>query len=653
MVKKINSFFIFFLISFISISTVFAENEILPNEIWVSVDGSGDGYSIDNPTNLSNSMSNIQNGMIINFLDGNYDTSEYLIKNRNVTLQAVNSGNVTFNGNNLNPIFRIGGNYITLSGFNFINGFSRGYGGAIDWYGSYGTISNCTFLNNYANSGGAVFWENSYGTMINCTFINNQADSAGAVHWSGEYGNIINSTFISNIAKTSDGGAVHWSSIDGLILNSYFKNNQALLSVGGAIYWSGSNEKTINCTFISNNDKYGTTIYSSNSLYLSNNSIDSIVAIYNDGIITSLVNVIVLENQTLASKINEKILITATVADDRDNRIIGKDLIFKINNDSTIASVNKVGQYYIEYSINANTTLISAQYNGGDNVNVKNALIIDNSISLTANDIVMYYRNGTQYKVTLKDSLENPIIANVTISINGKNYIVKTNSDGIATLDINLNPGNYTISSTYANQTITNNLEVLSTLYGFNLIKYFGNDSQYFVKALNIHGDLLKNSNITFNLNGIFYTRTTDSNGIATLNIDLNPGEYIVTAIGENGLKISNNITVLPILEKNNTEEHIENEIQHEVKDLYKNNMFYPAKVAFNIIEGSMIKINNVVFNANQITSGGSVLDENENSTQNKDINSNHKESSGSNQYDYLWIICICIVFIILLFVFI
>ena len=43
-------------------------------------------------------------------------------------------------------------------------------------------------------------------------------------------------------------------------------------------------------------------------------------------------------------------------------------------------------------------------------------------------------------------------------------------------------------------------------------------------------GNPLANVDIAFNINGVFYNRTTDENGIARLNINLMPGEYIITS---------------------------------------------------------------------------------------------------------------------------
>ena len=53
--------------------------------------------------------------------------------------------------------------------------------------------------------------------------------------------------------------------------------------------------------------------------------------------------------------------------------------------------------------------------------------------------------------------------------------------------------------------------------------------------------------NVTFNINGVFYTRTTNESGIAKLNLNLPPGDYVITAEYK-GCKVSNNIKVLPVL---------------------------------------------------------------------------------------------------------
>lgn len=83
--------------------------------------------------------------------------------------------------------------------------------------------------------------------------------------------------------------------------------------------------------------------------------------------------------------------------------------------------------------------------------------------------------------------------------------------------------------------------------YVFNstdLIKDYGNSSQYSVQILHDGKAVGYGENVTFLVNGMNYTRLTDSNGIATLNINLGPGKYIVYCEYKT-FKNYNNILVL------------------------------------------------------------------------------------------------------------
>ena len=54
---------------------------------------------------------------------------------------------------------------------------------------------------------------------------------------------------------------------------------------------------------------------------------------------------------------------------------------------------------------------------------------------------------------------------------------------------------------------------------------------------------LWQTKKITFNINGVFYTRTTNNQGITKLNINLQAGKYIITS-SYNGLNVANTVTV-------------------------------------------------------------------------------------------------------------
>lgn len=167
-------------------------------------------------------------------------------------------------------------------------------------------------------------------------------------------------------------------------------------------------------------------------------------------------------------------------------------------------------------------------------------------------DLSMYYKNGSRYEVSIYQ--DGKIInsqnndSKVIFNVNGVNY-TKELVNGKASIGINLNPGNYTITTFYhytdGLATKTNNIEVFSTIQANDVVKFFRNGTQYCAKFLDGCGSPLVNASVIFNINGVFYKKQTDDNGMARLNIDLFPGEYILTAIHLNGEEKANIIKVL------------------------------------------------------------------------------------------------------------
>ena len=164
---------------------------------------------------------------------------------------------------------------------------------------------------------------------------------------------------------------------------------------------------------------------------------------------------------------------------------------------------------------------------------------------IDAKNLVKYYKNDSQFVVkTFVNSQKN-----VTFKINGVSYLRSIDDEGYAKLNINLNPGVYTIEImgySYYYKNFTKKVTVLPTLAGDNLIKYYKNDSQFHIKLVDHEGNPVKSADVMFNINGVFYHRETNAEGIAKLHINLNPREYILTAIDPlTGLHMSYNITVL------------------------------------------------------------------------------------------------------------
>ena len=214
--------------------------------------------------------------------------------------------------------------------------------------------------------------------------------------------------------------------------------------------------------------------------------------------------------------------------------------------------------------------------------------VSNDEYSLQTKDLSMYYKNGTRYEVTLTHEdipVEN---ADIIINIYGINYTRHTNENGVASIAINLNPGIYSVSTFYnynsSSIVLDSDIEVLSTIEGDDLVKTYKNDTQYYASFLDNNGNPLANSEVTFNINGVFYTRKTNENGIAKLNINLHSGNYIITATHQNGLTYSNLITVLPSITGSDITKFYKNGTQYYATFFNSNgNALVKGTVTFNI----------------------------------------------------------------------
>ncbi len=128
-----------------------------------------------------------------------------------------------------------------------------------------------------------------------------------------------------------------------------------------------------------------------------------------------------------------------------------------------------------------------------------------------------------------------------------KTYNRTTDSNGVAKLNINLNPGIYIITAynLVTGDMRSNTITVLTHFIEHSdLNKVYGTPDQFIVKVCDDTGKTVgAGETVSFNINGVFYNRVTDANGFAKLNINLMPGEYIITSYYKNEA-VSNKVTV-------------------------------------------------------------------------------------------------------------
>ena len=272
---------------------------------------------------------------------------------------------------------------------------------------------------------------------------------------------------------------------------------------------------------------------------------------------------------------------SATLNDNNGIEMANETLIFEINgekyssitNDEGIATISTIlpnGEYPITVYFNGNEKLTNKT--GKANIIINSTKAID----LTVPEIKMYYKNGTKLKVTLTFNGTGIANEDVFLTLNEKNYTRKTNENGTVSMSINLNSGEYPVTvfhkgnDKYDPAKTNSKVTVLATVNGTDVTKVFKNATQYYATFVDGQGNYLANgTTVTFNINGVEYKRQIkDNEGKAKLNINLEQGNYIITAINPKTSEMaSNNITVLPkITENNNLVKYYKNDSQYIVK---------------------------------------------------------------------------------------
>ena len=223
--------------------------------------------------------------------------------------------------------------------------------------------------------------------------------------------------------------------------------------------------------------------------------------------------------------------------------LVNASVIFNINGVFYKKQTDDNGMAKLNINLRPGVYILTAMHPDalmyGSNITVLSTIL--------ANDVVKFFRNGTQYCAKFLDGCGSPLVnASVTFNINGVLYKKQTDYEGVARLNINLFPGKYILTAMHPDGLMYGyNITVLSTIHGDDIVKFFRNGTQYCAKFLDGCGSPLVNASVIFNINGVFYKKQTDYNGMARLNINLFPGEYILTAIHLNGEEKANIIKVL------------------------------------------------------------------------------------------------------------
>ena len=235
----------------------------------------------------------------------------------------------------------------------------------------------------------------------------------------------------------------------------------------------------------------------------------------------------------------------ATFTDSKGNLLKNTEITFNINGIFYTKTTNGDGMARLNINLIPNTYILTA-YNPSSGE--KHTNIITVLLNIVENhDLTKYYKNESKFSFRLLDNQGRPVGAGVsaTLNINGVFYTRSTNASGYVNMNINLPPGTYIATILYNGLSMSNTIKILPILKAKDISMKYLDGTKFEATLLDGKGNPFAGQDITFNINGVFYKKTTDSNGIARLSIRLIAGEYIISSMYENGATISNKVTIV------------------------------------------------------------------------------------------------------------
>ena len=239
--------------------------------------------------------------------------------------------------------------------------------------------------------------------------------------------------------------------------------------------------------------------------------------------------------------------LTAKLVDAFGNPITNATVYFTVNGKVYAKTTDKNGTASMGIGLVPNEYKVNAVFNGTkdyDKATANATVTVKNTVF--GNDTTLYFCNGTKYVAKFLDS-NGKALANTTVkfNINGVFYTRVTDENGTAGLGIRLDPKSYVITAynPATGEERANNITVLPRLTAQDLSMKYLDGSTFNATLVDGQGKALAGVNITFNVNGVFYHKTTNADGVASLNIRLMAGEYIITSMYDN-CWASNKITI-------------------------------------------------------------------------------------------------------------
>ena len=188
------------------------------------------------------------------------------------------------------------------------------------------------------------------------------------------------------------------------------------------------------------------------------------------------------------------------------------------------------------------------------------SFLVNAQVTIFTNITARGYNSGMDYEVRFIDSLGNPLSdRDVVISVGGVDYTVKTDSNGVARLNVKLPVGDHTVSmvNPVTGEETHSNLTISARLVGNkNIVTDYNSGYLYKVRVIGDDGSPVgAGVKFTVPINGKKYTYVTDKDGYITIKIDKrfkasasNKNLVYKLKLSYKGYTIHNTITIKQVL---------------------------------------------------------------------------------------------------------